>query len=135
MRRRTPSEASAFRFGDLVLSHVIASYAAFLPVAVMGMFAERADIVVPVICIWVMAPLTFPCVVIYARFPGPWWWPFILGTYVVAGSVAFNIRYRRSLKNLRRVSGLCVMCGYSLTGNTSGTCPECGAAIAGKVGA
>jgi hypothetical protein len=29
----------------------------------------------------------------------------------------------------------CIACGYSLTGNTSGVCPECGTAIAGKVGA
>ena len=27
---------------------------------------------------------------------------------------------------LRRVVGLCVKCGYDLTGNTSGVCPECG---------
>jgi hypothetical protein len=28
---------------------------------------------------------------------------------------------------LRR--GLCVKCGYDLTGNLSGTCPECGTAV------
>lgn len=27
----------------------------------------------------------------------------------------------------RRSRGLCVRCGYDLTGNTSGRCPECGA--------
>ncbi len=27
---------------------------------------------------------------------------------------------------LRRQMGLCIRCGYDLTGNTSGTCPECG---------
>jgi hypothetical protein len=26
----------------------------------------------------------------------------------------------------RRRRGLCVKCGYNLTGNTTGTCPECG---------
>jgi uncharacterized paraquat-inducible protein A len=26
----------------------------------------------------------------------------------------------------RRRRGLCVKCGYDLTGNTSGVCPECG---------
>lgn len=26
----------------------------------------------------------------------------------------------------RRARGECAMCGYSLRGNTSGTCPECG---------
>lgn len=33
----------------------------------------------------------------------------------------------RSLRRRRRCSlGLCVQCGYSLTGNTSGVCTECG---------
>ncbi|MCB9850952.1 MAG: hypothetical protein H6817_09650 [Phycisphaerales bacterium] len=26
----------------------------------------------------------------------------------------------------RRISGRCTQCGYDLTGNTSGVCPECG---------
>ena len=26
----------------------------------------------------------------------------------------------------RRAKGLCVACGYDLTGNVSGVCPECG---------
>jgi len=30
----------------------------------------------------------------------------------------------------RRANSLCLKCGYDLTGNVSGTCPECG----GKVG-
>lgn len=28
----------------------------------------------------------------------------------------------------------CVSCGYDMTGNASGVCPECGAAIKGFVG-
>lgn len=28
---------------------------------------------------------------------------------------------------LRRRRGICVECGYDLTGNVSGICPECGA--------
>lgn len=30
------------------------------------------------------------------------------------------------LRRRRRVRGLCVKCGYDLTGNESGVCPECG---------
>jgi len=30
------------------------------------------------------------------------------------------------IASMRRRSGLCVHCGYNLTGNTSGVCPECG---------
>jgi hypothetical protein len=29
----------------------------------------------------------------------------------------------------RRRKGLCLKCGYDLTGNTSGVCPECGEAV------
>ena len=36
-------------------------------------------------------------------------------------------RYRRRKKNL------CLRCGYNLTGNTSGVCPECGKDIVGQV--
>ena len=31
--------------------------------------------------------------------------------------------------------GLCHVCGYSLTGNISGVCPECGTAVPNKAGA
>ncbi|MCH7813010.1 MAG: hypothetical protein IID40_03220 [Planctomycetes bacterium] len=34
-----------------------------------------------------------------------------------------------ALRRNRRKRGLCLKCGYDLTGNTSGVCPECGAAI------
>jgi hypothetical protein len=54
-------------------------------------------------------------------------------TYVVM--FAFQFRMYRKLKmagiaEARKAGGLCSMCGYNLTGNVSGTCPECG----GKVG-
>ncbi len=32
-------------------------------------------------------------------------------------------------RHRRRKRGLCLKCGYNLTGNTSGVCPECGAKI------
>ena len=34
-----------------------------------------------------------------------------------------------SVPLLRRHRGLCLACGYSLTGNESGVCPECGTAV------
>lgn len=37
------------------------------------------------------------------------------------------LRFRKL--RLRRMLGLCVACGYNLTGNTTGTCPECGRKI------
>jgi len=36
---------------------------------------------------------------------------------------------RRALRRKRRLRGLCVTCGYDLTGNESGRCPECGALL------
>jgi len=40
----------------------------------------------------------------------------------------------RIVESRRNGSG-CTQCGYNLTGNTSGICPECGTAVAGKAGA
>lgn len=37
--------------------------------------------------------------------------------------------WRLSIRHRRRNRGLCTSCGYDLTGNVSGVCPECGAAV------
>ena len=49
-----------------------------------------------------------PLIVLFATFP----------------AVAFLMRGRRR-RRYRRRHGLCIECGYDLTGNTSGVCPEC----------
>ncbi len=36
---------------------------------------------------------------------------------------------RRSRRRHRLASGCCIRCGYNLTGNVSGVCPECGERI------
>jgi len=46
-------------------------------------------------------------------------WAGLLGWHLVDRPNA--LRRRRRLK-----SGLCGKCGYDLTGNVSGVCPECG---------
>ena len=54
-----------------------------------------------------------------------WWLAFILlSAYPVAAFVRGPLRqwHRRR----RREKGLCVECGYDLTANVSGVCPECG---------
>jgi len=38
------------------------------------------------------------------------------------------------IRDRRQKPGHCANCGYNLTGNVSGTCPECGTPVAGKVG-
>jgi hypothetical protein len=39
----------------------------------------------------------------------------------------------RQLRRERIAPGTCRFCGYDLTGNMSGRCPECGASVAGQV--
>ena len=55
----------------------------------------------------------------------PLWLPLVL--FSAYPTIAFfhspNRRYRR------RKKGLCLTCGYDLTGNVSGICPECGERI------
>jgi len=46
--------------------------------------------------------------------------------------VGCAVMWRRTLK--RRPPGHCRRCNYDLTGNTSGTCPECGTAISTESG-
>lgn len=47
-----------------------------------------------------------------------------LATFAALPVARLTLRHRRS----RRISqGLCPACGYDLTGNVSGVCPECGA--------
>ena len=48
---------------------------------------------------------------------------------VRAGARALGAGYRAMIHDRRACSGLCVNCGYNLTGNISGTCPECGKPI------
>lgn len=53
----------------------------------------------------------------------PLWMPFVVfGAYPGYALVTRRSRRRRQ----RRKRGLCVECGYNLTGNVSGRCPECG---------
>lgn len=40
---------------------------------------------------------------------------------------------RRAHREVRMASGLCLKCGYNLTGNVSGVCPECGEQIDGRM--
>jgi len=48
-------------------------------------------------------------------------WSFVLFSVSVAGYLWW--------KDRRFPTGLCLHCGYNLTGNTSGVCPECGESI------
>jgi hypothetical protein len=59
--------------------------------------------------------------------------PVILWCYAFMAIVPFAVigawlgsRPDRRRLELRRAAGLCMKCGYDLTGNTTGVCPECG---------
>jgi hypothetical protein len=55
-----------------------------------------------------------------------------LGFWVVIGAVAASeavLRVHRRRRRKRERSGRCAACGYDLTGNVSGICPECGMSV------
>ena len=55
-------------------------------------------------------------------------WLLLASVLAVAGYVAAERHYtlRGPLRERRWQNGQCVACGFSLHGNTSGVCPECG---------
>jgi hypothetical protein len=54
-----------------------------------------------------------------------WFPPILFGTWPLLAALRFGLS-RWRLRHRRR-HGLCKSCGYNLTGNVSGRCPECGA--------
>ena len=62
----------------------------------------------------------------YASRPGLWQipvWPFVM----IFLGYPVSVLAARSLHRWRRQhKGLCLKCGYNLTGNVTGVCPECG---------
>ena len=55
----------------------------------------------------------------------PWW----LVTPICAAYPVAAIGRGPFLRRWRRKRGLCLNCGYDLTGNVSGRCPECGRGV------
>ena len=45
--------------------------------------------------------------------------------FAVAALARFQL-HRQGVQTDRRDAGRCTRCGYDLTGNVSGVCPECG---------
>ncbi len=66
----------------------------------------------------------------YARYVVPFWFAFsVFATYpaiALTTSICGLLRRER-----RRKQCLCEHCGYNLTGNESGFCPECGKSLSG----
>jgi hypothetical protein len=56
--------------------------------------------------------------------------PVPIPCFVFVFLLAFALTFLPSRYLFRHPPGHCQHCGYSLTGNTSGVCPECGTAVA-----
>jgi hypothetical protein len=52
----------------------------------------------------------------------PMWVPLLIASY-------FAIQAERQYRRQEAKRGCCIRCGYDLTGNVSGRCPECGNAV------
>jgi hypothetical protein len=64
------------------------------------------------------------------RPPGAAGWALLFPAVLLAGSgLDLYKQYRTLWRERRRSQGRCVCCGYSLRGNVSGVCPECGTRI------
>jgi uncharacterized paraquat-inducible protein A len=78
-----------------------------------------------------LAAVAVMCValVLVTRFAQPWL------SFAALGSVGALVLARYGLippllvRQQRQETGLCVACGYDLTGNVSGVCPECGMSL------
>lgn len=61
-----------------------------------------------------------------------WLWTPVMAVF----TGAFFVGYRRQRRRLfKSATNRCVQCEYDLTGNESGTCPECGTAITQTINA
>jgi len=61
------------------------------------------------------------------RFMTPLWLPFVI--VLIPTALLWHPGIRRWYRNRRLGPGHCQECGYNLTGNVSGVCPECGERI------
>jgi hypothetical protein len=93
---------------EVICLGVAATFTAFLAMAVGTLAVDRLFCLEPV-------PLPLRQAVLL------WWSPATL-----AGSTVSYWWWRLSTRQLRQRDGICASCGYNLTGNTSGICPECG---------
>ena len=84
-----------------------------------------------VIC-WAMA-VVFAAAAVYSCWrPVPGWYSLFLallaGFEAAMGVWSFR-RSRRFRREVREQEVRCPRCGYDLTGNVSGVCPECGTSV------
>jgi len=84
-------------------------------------FLRRKDLTKAKVPLFVVSVV--PCLVLLLGFPLPALFA-IPGVLIVVSGVLRGV-----LPDVYETPGLCFKCGYNLTGNVSGVCPECGRLI------
>jgi hypothetical protein len=120
-------------FLTLLVAHVVASYGLVVGLAIEW-GTPRADV-------WLLAPAEAPRLIgrvtvgVWRGNMPPRTAAMAYAGYALgfAATAAVGMLHRREgRKSRRRRLGLCTECGYDLTGNVSGKCPECGAHVNAK---
>jgi hypothetical protein len=128
-----------FIAGVLSFAHTVVQLKDFsldFAMVIGGVFVGHLYNVIAVPCLWwkdlrKALPLTFGPIALLAGVSAAWMnlGPAVLLTSMVSAvwliAVAFILPREREIMR----AGLCQACGYSLRGNRSGQCPECGASI------
>jgi hypothetical protein len=119
---------------DLTVAHCGGSYAAAAWAVAISIWLGSHDYF-DLLTVALVAPLSLPVMAAQslAQTPDPLFTvravALLLPAYVLGFflTLVFWLRYtwKRALER-RIAQGLCGNCGYDLTGNTSGVCPECG---------
>ena len=121
---------------DLLLAHVIASYAVLVGMTVADDWPPAE--------VWLVAPAAAPAAVWDVMTNPPLFarpavaLATIVGSYVAGFAAVLAWRrlvprdFFHNRRRRRRRAGLCTECGYNLTGNKSGLCPECGVHVVPK---
>ena len=84
----------------------------------------------------VMASILLACAVFVGSFfstPGLILALILLAFAISALAQGIKTRTSENIRAVRKLQGGCLHCGYNLTGNESGVCPECGKAAGSDV--
>lgn len=115
-----------------LFAHSVGSYAAWLAAILAALFTSPSytpgnwgTLAVLVL----LAPITIPLLLLDS-----WQYPTVQMvipgmTYLILTVAIFRFRRKRNLIYWRKSQGLCLHCGYSLRGNVTGVCPECGSSV------
>ena len=140
--RRRPEGPLSLLVGSAFIAHAAASYGVMLAVwafavarGVPPMELSGGVLLAPVyVLMWLflVTPLVHldrsgrSSVAPLAGVPNAVLAPAAGALYVAAFAVSLRFVHRRRVRAQRRALGQCPACGYDLTANVSGVCPECG---------